>query len=179
MRNLTILSACLLAACGGAPEEKKAAEETQAAANMEAGQWETSFELTAIRSTDKTEPALKAAVGDKETGSACVPAGSEASPPGELFAGPDYTCTTQNSYVRNGRVNMSLKCSRPGISGDIMHTVQASSTGTTLEGTVDTISYLPGRGDFAMARKITGRKTGAECAAARPPIVGKTGPVSG
>jgi hypothetical protein len=163
MRNLTILSVCLLAACGGAGGEKKA-EQAQAA-TVEAGQWETSFEVTAMRSTDKTTTALKAAVGDKESGAACIPAGSEASPPGALFAGPGYACATQSSYIRNGRINMSLKCSRPGISGDIMQTVQASYTGTTVEGTVDTLTYLPGPGDFAMARKFTGRKTGATCAA--------------
>ncbi|HEY0147599.1 MAG TPA: DUF3617 family protein [Allosphingosinicella sp.] len=178
MRHLFTLSACLLAAaCSGGGEEKKVEE---AAANMEAGQWTADFEVTAIRSTDKTTPALEAKVGDKETGGACIAAGSEATPPGELFAGPGYTCATQSSYVRNGRANVSLKCSRPGISGDIMHTLQASYTGTTFEGTVETITYLPGQGDFEMSRKISGRKTGASCAErAKPPIVGKTGGVSG
>jgi hypothetical protein len=164
MRNLTILSACLLAAACGGGEEKKAEE--QQAATVEAGQWESSFEVTSIRSTDKTTPALKAAAGDKETGSSCVPAGSEATPPGELFTGPGYKCQTQNSFISNGRITMSLKCSRPGIQGDIMHTVQGSYTGTTFEGKVDTITYLPGSGDFEMSRKMSGRKTGASCAAA-------------
>ncbi len=166
MRSLLMVPVCLLAACGSGGEEKKAA--AAVAATMEAGQWETSLELTSIRSTDKTEPALKAAVGDKETGSACIAAGQEATPPGELFAGPGHTCQTQNSYIRNGRINMSLKCSRPGITGDIMHTVQGSYTGTTFEGKVDTITYLPGQGDFEMSRKMTGRKTAAACAAEEP-----------
>jgi hypothetical protein len=164
MRNLTILSACLLAACGGGAEEKKA-EET-VAANMEAGQWETSFEVRSIRSTDKTQPALKAAAGDKETGSACIAAGSGASPPGELFAGPGYKCQTRNAYNRNGRINTQLKCTKSGISGDIMMTVQGTYTGTSFEGTVDTLTYLPGRGDFEMSRTVSGRKTGASCAGA-------------
>lgn len=163
---LSLVPVLMLAACGGAGEEKKAEE--AAAATMEAGQWATDFEVTSIRSTDKTEPALKAAAGDKESGSACIPAGKEATPPGDLFAGPGYECATQNSYIRNGRINMSLKCSRPGIEGDIMHTVQGSYTGTTFEGKVDTITYLPGRGDFEMSRKMTGRKTGPTCAAEEP-----------
>jgi hypothetical protein len=163
MRNLTILSACLLAACGGAGEEKKAEEKV--AANLEAGQWETSFEVRSIRSTDKTTPALKAAAGDKETGSACIAAGSETSPPGELFAGPGYKCQTQNAYNRNGRINTQLKCTKSGISGDHMLSVQGTYTGTSFEGTVDTITYLPGSGDFEMSRKVSGRKTGATCAA--------------
>jgi len=163
MRNLMILSACLLGACGGEGDGKKTAEAQ--AATVEAGQWETSFEVTAFRSTDKTPPAVKAAVGDKESGPTCIPAGGEASPPGELFAGPGYQCQTQSSYIRNGRINVSLKCSRSGINGDIMQTVQGSYTGTTFEGTVDTLSYLTGPGDFAMARKFSGRKTGGSCAA--------------
>lgn len=167
MRCLLIVPVCLLAACGGGGEEKKPAEET-VAATMEAGQWAADFEVRSIRSTDKTTPALKAAVGDKESGTACIAAGSEAAPPADLFAGPGYQCTTQNSYVRNGRANVSLKCSRAGIKGDIMHTVQASYTGNTFEGTVDTISYLPGAGDFEMSRKVTGRKTGPACSADEP-----------
>ena len=164
MRNLNILCVCLLASCsGGGGEEKKA--EAAAAANMEAGQWETAFEVRSIRSTDKTEPALKAVAGDKETGSACIAAGSEASRPGELFAGPGYTCQTQNAYNRNGRINMQLKCSKSGISGDLMLSVQGTYTGTSFEGTVDTTTYLPGRGDFEMSRKMSGRKTGPACAA--------------
>ncbi|HEX8585299.1 MAG TPA: DUF3617 family protein [Allosphingosinicella sp.] len=173
MRNLTMLSACLLAACGGAGEEKKA-EQAQAA-TVEAGQWETSFEVTAFRSTDKTTPAVKAAVGDKESGPTCIPAGGEASPPGELFAGPGYKCQTQSSYIRNGRINVSLKCTRAGINGDMMQTVQGSYTGTGFEGTVETLTYLSGPGDFAMTRKITGRKTGATCAAAEEPGLEKSG----
>lgn len=168
IRSLFLAPVCLLSACGGGGEEKKA--EAPAAATMEAGQWAADFETASFRSTDKTEPAVKAAVGDKETGSACIEAGKEATPPGELFAGPGHQCTTQNSYIRNGRINVSLKCSRPGIKGDIMHTVQASYTGTTFEGTVDTITYLPGTGDFEMSRKIAGRKTGPTCAAEEPAL---------
>jgi hypothetical protein len=167
MRNLTILSACLLAACGGG-EEKKVEEAV--AATMEAGQWASDFETTSIRSTDKTAPALKAAAGDKETGSACIEAGKEATPPGALFAGPGYECTTQSSYIRNGRITMSLKCSRDGIKGDIMHTVQGSYTGTTFEGKVDTLTYLPGAGDFEMSRTMRGRKTGPTCVAEDPDL---------
>jgi hypothetical protein len=168
MRSLLILPVSLLAACGGGGgSEEKKAEET-VAASMEAGQWETAFEVRSIRSTDKTTPAIKAAAGDREAGSTCIPAGSEGTPPPALFAGPGYECATQNSYIRNGRINASLKCSRGGVRGDIMMTVQGSYTGTSFEGTVDTITYLPGAGDFEMSRKMTGRKTAAACAAEGP-----------
>ena len=167
MRSLTILAACSLAACsGGGGEEEKKAEAP--AATMEAGQWQTQFEVTAHRTTDKTEPALKAAVGDKETGSACIAAGSEATPPPALFAGPGYDCSYKSSYIRNGRINASLKCSRAGMPGEIMMSVDGSYTGTSFEGTASTTTYLVGNGDFASTRKISGRKTGPTCAAEEP-----------
>jgi hypothetical protein len=46
-----------------------------------------------------------------------------------------------------------------------MLSVQGTQTGTSFEGTVDTITYLPGSGDFEMSRKMSGRKTAAACAA--------------
>jgi hypothetical protein len=165
MRNLTILAACSLAACSGGEEEKKV--EVQAA-TMEAGQWQTEHEVTAHRSTDKTEPALKAAVGDKETGSACIVAASEATPPPALFAGSGYTCTYKDSYIRGGRINASLTCKRAGLSGEIMMSVDGTYTGTSFNGTVSTSTYLVTDGDFASTRKVSGRKTGPTCAAEEP-----------
>ena len=165
MRNLTMLAACSLAACSGGGEEKKV---EAAAATMEAGQWQTDFEVTGHRTTDKTEPALKAAVGDKETGSACIAAGSEATPPPELFSGPGYKCSYKTSYIRNGRINAALTCSRAGLSGEIMMSVDGTYTGTTFEGTVSTSTYLVSNGDFASTRKISGRKAGPTCAAEEP-----------
>ena len=165
MRNLTILAACSLAACSGGGDEKKV---EAAAATMEAGQWETAFEVRSIRSTDKTEPALKAVAGDKETGSACIAAGSEATPPPALFAGPGYECTYKNSYIRGGRINAALTCTRAGLSGEIIMSVDGTYTGTSFEGTVSTSTYLVSNGDFASTRKISGRKIGPTCAAEEP-----------
>ena len=165
MRILTIVPLCVaVAACGGGGEEKKKAEGQ--AANMAAGQWETTHEVTAMRSADKTEPALKAAVGDKETGAACIEAGKEATPDAALFAGPGNKCSYKNTYIRNGRITASLSCRRAGIDGELMMTVEGKYTGTTFEGTVSTQSYLPGRGDFEMSRKMSGRQTGPTCQAA-------------
>ena len=165
MRILIAAPLCLaVAACGGGGEEKK--KEEAAAATMAAGQWETSHEVTAIRSTDKTEPAVKAAAGDRETGSVCIEAGKEATPDPALFAGPGHTCQYKNSYIRSGRITASLNCKREGVDGDLMMTVEGKYTGTTFEGTVSTTSYLPGRGDFEMSRKMSGRQTAPACQAA-------------
>jgi hypothetical protein len=174
MRSLLIVPLCLLSACsggeGGGGEEQKAQAQ---AATIEAGQWETSFEVTEHRSVDKTTPVLKAAAGDKETAALCVAEADKATPPPELFAGPGYACKYRSSYVRNGRINASLDCTRPGIRGQLMLSVDGSYTGTSFEGTVQTTTYLPGDGDFASMRKIAGRKTGATCAAAAPEKSGK------
>ncbi|HEX8669113.1 MAG TPA: DUF3617 family protein [Allosphingosinicella sp.] len=166
MRALIIVPLCLAAAaCSGGGEEGKV---TQKAARMEAGQWETSFEVTSFRSTDKSTPVLKAAVGDKETGSACITDADGGAPPAAIFAGPGYECSYKDSYLRAGRINATLDCRRKGIDGSIMMNASGTFTGTTFEGTVDAASYLPGSGDFALTRKIGGRKTGAACPAPAP-----------
>jgi hypothetical protein len=169
MHRIIAVSLCLAAAaCSGGGGEEKKAEEAQAA-TIEAGQWETSFEVTAHRVVDGTpDPALKAAAGDKETGAACVTEADKAKPAPELFAGPGYTCQYKSDYIRNGRINASLSCTREGIEGEIMMSVQGSYTGTTFEGTVGTTTYLPGRGDFESSRKIAGRKVAPACAAEEP-----------
>ena len=160
MRALMLLPICLVAACSGGGEEK--AEKAKAPAALPAGQWEATYETENIRSTDKTEPALKAAAGEKETASACV---REGAAPVELLGGPGYECGSKNSYMRNGRLNVSLQCRRDGIDGELMMTVSGNYTADTLDATIDTTAYLPGRGDFEMRRKITARKTGDTCTA--------------
>jgi hypothetical protein len=161
MRALIVMPLCLIAACsGGGGEENKAAE---AAASMEAGQWEVSSEVTEFRSTDKAMPALKAAKGDKATAPACIEPDDAAKPEPELFAGPGYECDYKNSYIKGGRLNASLSCKRDALEGEIMMSVQGTYTGTSFEGTVDTISYLSGEGDFAMNSKISGKKTAPAC----------------
>ncbi len=161
MRILMMVPLCLVAACGG--EEKKAEETT--AATMQAGQWEVSSDVTSFRSTDKATPALKAAVGDKSTVSTCIEPGDVAKPKPELFAGEGYECKYKSDYIRNGRINASITCKRDALEGEIMMSVQGTYTGDSFEGTVDTLSYLSGEGDFAMNSKITGRRTGPTCAA--------------
>ena len=160
MRGLMLLPICLVAACSGEGEKK--AEKAAIPATLPAGQWEATYETEAIRSTDKTEPALKGAAGEKETASVCVRDGAA---PVELLGGPGYACGSKNSYVRNGRLNVSLQCKRDGIQGDLMMTVSGNYTADTVEATIDTTAYLPGRGDFEMRRKLTARKTGDTCTA--------------
>ena len=162
MRILVMLPLCFVAACSGGSEEKK---KEAAAETIDAGQWETSFEVTKFGSTDKTEPAVAAAVGDKATHPSCVPEAEKATPPPGLFAGEGYDCDYKNSYIRKGRITASLSCRRAGIEGEIMMSVDGSYKADSFEGMVSTTTYLPGRGDFQMERKLSGRKTAAACQA--------------
>ena len=165
MRHLVMLPLCAaLAACGGEQAAEKKVEEQ--AATMSAGHWETSSEVTEMRSTDKTEPVVKAAAGDKATHMTCVTEAEKAKPSPALFAGEGYSCKHKDgTYIRGGRLVASLDCTREGVNGQIMMQVDGSYKGDSFEARVKTTSDLPGRGDVEMNRKITGRKTGDTCAA--------------
>ena len=177
MRALIMVPLCLAAACSSGGEEGNSTQ--KAAAQMEAGQWETNFEVTSIRSTDNSTPVLKAAAGDKETGTACITAADGATPPATIFAGPGYECSYKNSYFRGGRINATLDCRREGIEGSIMMNANGNFQGSSFEGTVETASYLAGLGDFAMVRKMSGRKTGGTCQAPAPEAEEKAGGKAG
>lgn len=160
MRKLGMALLCLgAAACGGAPEEKKAEE---APAMLPAGTWTVSSEITALRSLDKSPPAIKAAVGDKDTATFCVPKAT-AQPEPALFAGSGYTCSYKSAYIKGGLLNATIDCRRGDVQGSIMMTVQGDYTATGFTGTADTTAYLPGAGDFAMSRKISGSVKPGAC----------------
>ncbi|HYE26638.1 MAG TPA: DUF3617 family protein [Allosphingosinicella sp.] len=185
MRALIIVPLCFAAACsGGGGEENKAAE--AAPATMQAGQWEVASEVTAFRSTDKATPALKAAVGDKATASACIEAGKDDKPPPEMFAGEGYECEYKERYVRDGRINVSLDCERDALEGHVLMTVEGTYKGDSFEGTANANSFLSGDGDFAMTTRLTGRRTGPTCAAPESgkgneaePAAGQSGNIGG
>lgn len=162
MRGLIVAPLCLLAACSGGGEEKKAAE---AADSLQAGQWEISSEVSDFRSTDKATPALKATAGDKATAPACIEGGKEDKPPAEMFAGVGYECEYKDNYISGGRINLSLECEREALEGKVMVSVQGTYKGDSFEGTSTATSFLPGDGDFVMNSKITARRTGPTCAA--------------
>ena len=162
MRALIAGSLCLaVAACSGGGEPKK--EEAAAKAVLDAGQWETNFEVTSIRSTDNTTPVVKAEAGDKSTALSCIAAADKPDP--EMFAGEGYDCDYKNSHIRSGRIVAQLSCRRSGVDGEIMMTVDGDYDAKGFTGTVSSTSFLPGSGDFAMNRKMTGKKTADTCAA--------------
>ena len=161
MRALIVGSLCLVAACSEGEQPKK--EEAAAAKVLEAGRWETSFEVTSIRSTDNSTPVVKAKAGDKSTALSCIPTADKPDP--EMFAGEGYDCDYKTSHIRSGRIVAQLSCRRTGVKGEIMMTVDGDYDANGFTGTVSSTSFLPGTGDFAMNRKLTGKKTADTCAA--------------
>jgi hypothetical protein len=165
MRYLSIVPFCLAAAaCSGGDEAKN--EAAAVPATLPAGTWQAAFEVKRFASADQTTPALKAKQGDKEQSSSCVTEAQRTQPAPELFAGAGYSCTYQNSYIKDGMINATIACTRPELKGQINMAVQGSYTADSFEATVDSTSYLPGPGDFTMSRKVKAKLTPGACQAA-------------
>lgn len=163
MRISTIAGAgLLLAACGGGDDA--ATNVAQAPpAKLTPGQYEVQATVTSFRSTDNSTPVLAAKQGDVLTSQACV--GADGAPPPELFAAKGDVCQAQNPYVRNGRMNLTLDCTRKGTPGKIMAEVNGSFTADAMEGTATTTSFIQGPGDYELRAELKGRRVG-ECSAA-------------
>ena len=165
MRGL-ITAAAMAALLAGCSEEAPQ-QETQAAerAALTPGEYEASWTVAALRSTDKTTPATELAEGATGTSRGCVAADGTIDP--ALFAAGGDECTPSNSFVRGGRINLQMDCRRPGTTGQVMQSVSATSTADSFEGEVSTSTYLSGEGDYEMTRTFTGRRVG-ECPPATP-----------
>ena len=161
---LTTAAALLLAGCGGeeAPVKNTAAA---APAKLTPGQYEVTATVASFRSTDGNTPLVSAKQGDTITSSGCV--GADGTPPAELFAAKGDQCSVQNPYVRNGRMNLTLDCTRPGTSGKIMAEVSGNFTADGLTGTASTTSFIQGPGDYELRTDVAGRRVG-ECSAGAP-----------
>ena len=102
------MTALALISCS---EKPAPVEET--AASLSGGLYELSAEVTELTAADKGAPATKLKLGDKQLIKACVAADGKPAP--ELLAEDGDECNVQDSYVRNGRINTQLKCTRKGI----------------------------------------------------------------
>jgi hypothetical protein len=174
MRIWTIVPICLAAAaCSGGDEANN--QSAAAPAALPAGTWQAEFQVTKFDSADKSTPALKAKVGDKEQDSTCLQQGQSAQPDPALFAGSGYSCTYQTSYIKDGMINATLTCQRPALKGDISMGVSGSYTADKLEADVDTISYLAGPGNFRMNRHVKAKLTPGAC---QPAAAGDAGNAS-
>ena len=151
-----------LAGCGNG-SAPAASPATEAAAALSAGEYEVATKVEDLRSTDHTTPLTKAkqmAAGDPPVvHRACV--GSDGAIATAMFAEAKDDCSVQNSYVRNGKINLQLSCTRPGAPGQVLQSVDGDFTADSFTATVNTGTYFMGSGDYAMRRTMTARRVGA------------------
>jgi hypothetical protein len=163
MRFLMLVPLAALAACGGESAPKAKAPER--AQTLQAGQWESNFEVTNFRRTDEGSPRLNMPNGRRANASTCLAAADTARPPLALFVGSDFTgCRwADNFYMRNGRLVSSGTCQRPGV-GEVEVTISADFTSTGYTGTAEFVTRLVTDGDVFIGARIEGRRSG-ECSA--------------
>lgn len=167
MRFFILTPLLLLAACseGGEPAAKPAEAR---ATELRAGEWEMAREVTVVTPRDDGPPAIQAAEGDKIVRRSCVAPGDVKKPQGDLFAPEGSECTSRDLYMSNGRLNATLACSRPGLSGNIATIVNGTFEADKIEATATTETSLLSEGDVKITEKLTGRRVG-ECAAEPTP----------
>ena len=154
-------SVTALAACGNEPTPAAAPAE-EAAAKLAAGEYEVSTKVEDLRSTDNTTPATKAKLAAADAAPvvhrACIAADGEIAP--AMFAEAGDECATENSYVRSGKINLTLNCKRTGNPGQILQSVAGKFEADSFTATVNTGTYFSGSGDYAMRRTMTAKRVG-------------------
>jgi len=162
IRLLLLAGLAALAGCGEAEQKAKAPPKPDA---IRAGQWQSSLEVTHMRSMDKGRPRLDRPPGTRIAGGACVGPGAVSRPPVELFVGNELQdCEYTNFYMRAGRINTQLACRRTGLQGDVGASVTARFTGETIDGTLAISTFLVTDGDVVVTTRFSARRTG-DCAA--------------
>ena len=151
---LAALTALPLAACG---EEAKPVEAKAAPAAFPAGEWEVTALTETLRSADKTTPATSHKVGTTEAAIKICSTGAK--PVAALFADKGDNCIVENDYAKNGRINMSLQCKRPG-KGQVALTLDGKYDETSFEVLVVTGTYFSGSGDYVMNQNMKGKRLG-------------------
>jgi hypothetical protein len=165
MRYLTLMAMLMTGACSGEGEQPKAAAAPKASA-MQAGQWETSTEVTRLTQKDQGAPKIATPPGTKSTDRVCVGEGEVKKPAPALFAGSEGgECAYDNFYMSGGTLNVTMRCTRPGLNGEILVTAYGDYAADSFEVTTDTSTHLATDGDVVIAAKMTGRHVGP-CTAA-------------
>jgi hypothetical protein len=117
---------------------------------------------TSLVSADNTPVPTFAKQGDTRTVRGCV--GADGLPAADLLATKGDTCELQNPYVRSGRLNFQLNCTRKG-QGQVMADVTGSYTAEGFTGTINANSFFTGSGDFKLIEEVTARKVADQCSA--------------
>jgi len=156
MRAPALIAFVFVAGCGGAPTENK----VERAAALAPGQWELTSEVTTFRQADRGRPSIDTPVGTRATASLCVGPGSEL--PTAFFAGEGYRCAygTGTYYVRNGRMNVTLTCTREGLTGNITMSADGTFQANSAEFRRNLRTILVSDGDVEIESRVTGRRTG-------------------
>lgn len=167
---ITITAAALLAGCGGnAPADNAAGA---SADKLQPGEYEATIKVTALSSSDKTEPATKlkvAAAGDAPIiQRACIAEDGSIDP--ALFAEPGDKCSPTTTYVSSGRISIQLTCSRAD--GGLGMIIDGNfNKADEFDATVTSNTYFTGRGDYTATRTVTAKRIG-NC----PPPTAPTAP---
>lgn len=167
MRLLAFASLLILAGCSEEPGggNKAAGGADKASLKLAAGQWETVSEVTDMKQEDQGAPAMKADAGTKMTVSNCIGEAEGKKPPASVLAGIEGAdCQYQNIYMSRGKLNASMSCTRPGLSGQILVSTEGSYTDKSFDLTSNVRTMLATDGDISFNAKVVGRHIGA-CAA--------------
>ncbi len=160
IKFLTLVAAsALLAGCGSEAPKPVAVETPK---TLVAGEYEVLSEVTKLASADKSTPATKLKMGDKETIRACVAA--DGIPDPAMFVEAGDACTATNSYVRSGRLSVQYSCNRPG-KGDLFFNADGNFTADGYKALVTAASSFQGDGDYRLTRTLTAKRVG-DCPAA-------------
>lgn len=170
MRALAFVPLLLAAACSGEAEAPKQ-QEPAAASQLDAGQWELTSEVTQFAKADAGAPKIDTPVGTKETRNICITEADAKKPQPGMFGGGKDECTYGDFYMSGGRLSASVNCNRPGLSGNVATRADVDFKAASLEGTLNTTTYLNTDGDVRITRKLTGRRSGA-CEAGGAPATG-------
>jgi hypothetical protein len=153
-----LAAAVALGGCGEGEQKSKAAARPQA---FQAGQWQSSLEVTNFRRMDQGQPRLNMPMGTRVSGGACLAPADVSRPPPGLFVGSDFTdCQySDNFYLRNGRMIASATCQRQGV-GPVEVTLNIDFTDGGYEGTVEFATRLVSDGDVLVATRARGQRSG-------------------
>ncbi len=160
-RMMILLALTLpLAACNEAAAPAPA-EEKGPPALFVPGEYEVTALTETLKSADQFSPATKHQVGATDVSKICSPAGPKPAP--ALFADKGDSCTATSDYAKDGRINMSYNCQRPG-QGLLTLTFDGKYDDQSFEVAVATGTYFSGQGDYVLTQRIKGKRLG-DCAA--------------
>lgn len=153
------LAAALVAGCGSDGGGGNEAAQTARAAELQPGEYELSTSVEQIRSSDNSTPATSLQAGAPAAVTrACVTAEGAVDP--AMFAEGEDQCSVTDSYVRNGRMSVQLRCTRAGKDGNVMQLVDGDFKADSFEATVLGSTGFSGDGDYESTRKVTARRVG-------------------